>query len=209
MRPDQPVCAIVQARMSSRRFPGKVLAPFRGRPVILHVLDAVARALPDAPVMVATSTDESDDPLDAYLRARGVDVRRGPLDDVFERFRQVLADRSERWVLRVCADSPLIDPGLMRRVVERAVTSDADIVTTTQPRTFPKGQSPEVVRVSTLMEVPPDLLTAGHREHVTSVFYEHGGRYRVVNVIAEPGMPSGESQAIDSIEDLHRLEAAC
>jgi spore coat polysaccharide biosynthesis protein SpsF len=65
------VRVFVQARMSSRRFPGKVLAPFHGRPIIRHVLDRVARALPEVPRTVVTSVEASDDPLAAYLEALG------------------------------------------------------------------------------------------------------------------------------------------
>ena len=64
----------VQARMSSRRFPGKVLAPFAGRPLIDHVLEQVAKALPRKRIVVATSTEPSDDPLVAYLRECGVKI---------------------------------------------------------------------------------------------------------------------------------------
>ena len=78
------VRAFVQARMSSARFPGKVLAPFRGRPILWHVVDRVARALPDVPRVIVTSTDASDDPIAAYAQAIDTACFRGPLDDVFE-----------------------------------------------------------------------------------------------------------------------------
>ncbi|RJR49541.1 MAG: hypothetical protein C4576_06605 [Desulfobacteraceae bacterium] len=111
------VQAIMQARMSSRRFPGKVLAPFRGKPVIWHVVAAVRRALPRIPIVVATSTDAVDDPLNVYLRDLGIAVFRGSRDCVFDRFRACVAVHPCEWVLRICADSPLMDTKLLQTVV--------------------------------------------------------------------------------------------
>src|SRR5687768_13033965 len=105
--------AIVQARMSSQRFPGKVLAPFRGRPIIDHVVAAIRSALPEVPVVVATSTEHSDDPLAAYLGSTGTAFHRGPLADVFSRFRGCLVAHPADWVLRVCADSPLLGAAML------------------------------------------------------------------------------------------------
>src|SRR5262245_18083216 len=88
------VRAFIQARMSSRRFPGKVLAPYRGRPRITHVLSAIDAAFGGSvPLSVLTGTDRPDDPLRVYLDSLGVDVWRGPLDDVYDRFRQCLEAR--------------------------------------------------------------------------------------------------------------------
>ena len=95
----------VQARMSSVRFPGKVLAPFRGRPIIDHVLSRIAQAVPSDRTIVATSTEPSDDPLAAYLNGSGVSVFRGPLDDVLLRFQMCLEQFPCRWMVRVSADS--------------------------------------------------------------------------------------------------------
>ena len=69
--------------MGSTRFPGKVLAPFRGRPLIEHVIAAMRTSLPDCPLTVVTSTHPTDDPLANHLAAIGTDCLRGPLEDVF------------------------------------------------------------------------------------------------------------------------------
>jgi hypothetical protein len=116
------VRAFVQARMSSRRFPGKVLAPYRGWPVIRHVMAAVTEAFGDrVPLTVLTSVEPSDDPLVAYLEHLGVDVFRGPLDDVFERFRQCLCGRPCAWMLRLNADT-YDESDEIRPMLEHAVS---------------------------------------------------------------------------------------
>ncbi len=189
--------------MSSRRFPGKVLAPFRGRPLIWHVLDRVARALPDVPRLVVTSTDPSDDPLAAYLAMLGQPCFRGPLDDVLERFRLAAVQVGARYLLRVCADSPLLDERVLRAVMA-AHDPALDLVTTTQPRTFPKGHNAELINAASLAALTE--LDADDREHVTRAFHRRPERFKIVNV--ESGDPELARQelAVDTVEDLHRLE---
>lgn len=198
--------AFVQARMSSTRFPGKVLAPFRGTPIVAHVVRAAAAAVGSDAVLVLTSTEESDDPLAAYLEQVGVSCFRGPLDDVFERFRLAARAYPCDWVVRLCADSPLLDPALVREVV--AVAGDGvDIVTTVFPsRTVPKGNAVELVRSAVLLAVDIDDLDDRDREHVFPYFYRHADAYAIRSV--EPRSAVMPDAVVDTVDDLLRLEDA-
>lgn len=191
--------------MSSRRFPGKVLAPFRGHPIIWHVLDRVSRALPDVPRVVVTSTDPTDDPLAAYLASIGASCFRGPLDDVFERFRLAAREHGAAWMLRMCADSPLLDARVLTAVVG-AFDPALDLITTTAPRTFPKGHNAELINGATFAAIDARELDAEDREHVTRFLHRNPQRFRIRNV--ESGDPALAAQelAVDTIEDLQRLE---
>jgi spore coat polysaccharide biosynthesis protein SpsF len=193
--------------MSSRRFPGKVLAPFRGRPIIAHVLDRVDRALPGAPRVVVTSSEQTDDPLAVYVRDLGVSVFRGPLHDVFERFRRALAAHPCVWVLRVCADSPLLEEEMLRSVVA-ARSANVDLITTTQRRTFPRGSNAELIRTAALDAMDPTELTPEDREHVTPFFHRNPARFRIVNVESGDPRRAELSVAVDTLDDLTRLEGA-
>jgi spore coat polysaccharide biosynthesis protein SpsF len=197
----------VQARMSSRRFPGKVLAPFRGHPIIWHVLDRIARALPALPRLVVTSTDPTDDPLAAYLDRLGTPCFRGPLDDVFERFRLAARAHGASWLLRVCADSPLIDGGVLRAVVD-AFDPALDLITTTAPRTFPKGHNAELINAATLAAIDAGELDADDREHVTRFLHRRPDRFRIKNVESGDPRLAAHDLAVDTLDDLHRLEVS-
>ncbi len=202
--------------MSSRRFPGKMLAPFRGRPVLDHVIEAVRRGAPGAPLVVLTSEQPADDPLAIYAQSRGAEVFRGALDDVLGRFRRALdavdarADQPTDWVLRICGDSPLLSGAVIRRVIETTTTApDADLITTTQQRTFPRGQNPELLRASTLRRLDDDpTLNLENREHVTHAMHVSPEGYRIVNVSSGDPTLASRRHAIDTIDDLLRLEAA-
>jgi spore coat polysaccharide biosynthesis protein SpsF len=201
------VQVFIQARMSSRRFPGKVLAPLEGRPVIHHVIEAVTRALPALPFVVATTTDEADDPLVAYLQRLDVATFRGDRDDVFARFRACLAKHPAEWVLRICADSPCLDRRVLRAVVGADLEA-ADVVSTRVPTPLAKGQNAELIRAGAFAAVDGGQLTAYDREHVTPIFYRHPERFRVVGVADQfPELTDG-AFVVDDIEDLRRLERA-
>jgi len=198
--------AFVQARMTSSRFPGKVLAPFRGVPLIRHVLRAVQGVSRLDSIVVATSTDEADDPLVAYLDTLSVTVFRGPLANVFERFRLCALQFPCEWILRVNADSPLWSAHVGQAVIDRASAEDCDLVTTIFPRTFPQGQNAELIRVSAFTAIDPATLSPHEQEHVTQVYYRHPTRYRIVNVESGKAELATCSLAVDTIDDLRRLE---
>jgi spore coat polysaccharide biosynthesis protein SpsF len=198
--------AFIQARMSSCRFPGKVLAPFRGQPLIKHVITAVRQALPSVQIIVATSTEESDAPLVAYLQQIGVTVFRGPLHNVFLRFRGCLFSYPSEWILRVSGDSPLLDARALQAVVSHANDSTCDLATTIHPRTFPRGHNTELIRASAFMSVNPEDLSPDDQAHVTPVFYRNPDRFRIVNVESGDPQLANLRLAVDTVEDLQRLE---
>lgn len=193
--------------MSSRRFPGKALAPFRGRPIIAHVLARVATVVPSALITVATSSDPTDDPLACYVESLGVAVYRGPLDDVVTRFQGCLARHPCHWFLRLCADSPLLDAEVLRSVAMRE-SAEADIVTNVFSRTYPKGHSAELVLASTFSSLDAGTLDAQQKEHLTKIYYDHPDRFRIVNVAADRPCDTSRSFVVDTLEDLRRLEAS-
>ena len=195
----------VQARTNSSRFPGKVLAPFLGQPIIRHVVERISQAVPRDRIVIATSTHASDDPLATYARDLGLAVFRGPLQDVFRRFQESLKGFPCRWFFRVCADSPLLDTSLIARMLSER-ECDVDLVTNIQPRTFPRGQSLELINSQTFAQIEPETLSEEEREHATKVFYAHPERFRIVNLVSADPKLAEQSFAVDTIEDLRRLE---
>jgi spore coat polysaccharide biosynthesis protein SpsF len=201
-----PIRVFVQARMSSRRFPGKVLAPLAGRPMIDHVLERCGGAFGADRVVLATSREESDDALAAHVRALGANVFRGDLGDVVARFQGCLAVYPCEWFVRISADSPLIDPRLIARVADRREPG-LDLVTNVRPRTFPPGQSVEVINARRFAAMDVATLTEEEREHVTLVFYNHPERYRLRNVASRDPLLAQQHLAVDTREELQAVEA--
>jgi spore coat polysaccharide biosynthesis protein SpsF (cytidylyltransferase family) len=193
--------------MTSSRFPGKVLAPFRGRPVLAHVIDGIAEALDTSRIIIATSTEASDDPIAVYAWDLGIQVFRGPLDNVFRRLQLCVEEHQCDWFFRVCADSPLLDPRLLSRMLG-LVAPDVDLVTNIFPRTFPKGRSLELLFAPTFLRIDADRLSDVQREHVTRVYYDKPGEFHIVNVFSADPAEARLNLAVDTVEDLLALEKA-
>lgn len=200
-----PIRVFVQARMSSRRFPGKVLAPLAGRPMLAHVLERCGQAFGADRVVLATSREPSDDALAQCAESLGYRVFRGELDDVLSRFQHCLAAHPCDWFVRISADSPMIDPQLIVRVASRRAPH-LDLVTNVQPRTFPAGQSVEVVRSEPFAKIDPRALSADEREHLTQVYYRNPARFKLLNVPSRDATLARQHLTVDTPEDLRAAE---
>ena len=200
------VRAFIQARMSSTRFPGKVLAPLNGRPIIAQVISQMAEVMPADQITVATSTEPSDDPLVSYVQYLGISVYRGSLDDVFGRLQLCLKQYPCTWFFRVCADSPFLDSSLFQSMLRYRQKLDIDLVTNVYPRTFPKGKSVEMLNAATFAKIDPNQLSSEEKEHLTKVYYLHPTKFRIINLESPDPSLAEKSFAVDTLEDLRRLE---
>ena len=176
--------AILQARMTSSRLPGKVMAPVLGEPMIGRQVERLRRARRIDSLMVATSFHESDDGLATYCESLDLEVFRGPLDDVLERYRGALARHPQaRAVVRLTADCPLADPDLIDRVIDHHHAQGADYTSNTLgTRTYPHGLDTEVIRSEVLFEAAERAVDPYEREHVTPYIYRRPETYRLAGV---------------------------
>lgn len=162
-----PTVALIQARMSSSRLPGKVLEPLQGLPLIVYMARRAARARHLDSVQVVTSTDASDDALADAVAAAGLRVFRGDLNDVLKRYADAAAACDAAEVVRLTGDCPLIDPGVIDAVIAARRSTGADYASNVAPPSFPDGLDVECFTRATL-ERAHALATRGpEREHVT------------------------------------------
>jgi spore coat polysaccharide biosynthesis protein SpsF len=187
------LAAVVQARMSSTRFPGKMLHVVRGKPLLEYVLDRARLSEHIDLVVVATSVESTDTPIATYCAASGVECFRGSLGDVAGRFLEACEFYELDAFVRICGDSPLLDAALIDRGVQEFLESGADVVTNVSPRTFPAGQSVEVVRTTVFRDACARMTRVEHFEHVTGFLYQHAREYRVHNFTN----PAGNESEID------------
>jgi len=195
------VLAIVQARSSSSRLPGKVLEPVEGEAMVLRQLERIARAATIDTLVVATSVDESDDVLADLLAANGLRVRRGPLHDVFSRFSSVVEEFEPSVIVRLTADCPLTDPAVIDAVVTSHLRSGADYSSNVLERTFPHGLDVECVSAPAFAAASAMNLSAQDREHVTLAIYSHPELFRL-NSVTQSVDRSALRWTVDYPEDL-------
>ena len=174
--------------------------------MVRHVIRAAESLVAIGDIVIATSTASSDDPVVSYCTSLGATVIRGPLDDVIERFRLCARQRPTDWLLRLNADSPLIPPHILARIVDARNRGTFDLITTIFPRTFARGHNAELIRRSALLAIGDEELTAEDREHVTAFFYKHSARFAICNIESETRVVADASFAVDTLDDLRRLE---
>ena len=139
---------IVQARMSSKRLPGKVLMKIQGKTLIERVVERVSESKYVTKIIVATSKHNTDIPLRKLCFNKKIECYASSLSNVAHRFYEVLEKYDSKSFLRINADSPFIDPQLIDKCLFKFNNTNSDIVTNVFPRTFPKGQSVEIIKSS-------------------------------------------------------------
>ena len=192
--------------MNSSRLPGKAMRGLRGRTILGHVVDRLRLCRTLDGLWIATSTDYADDAIEAFARSEGVRLYRGTLHDVAGRLLKAARAAGADALVRISADSPLIDPAIVDRAVILYRAERPDLVSNVLRHTFPKGQSVEVIGVSALARAHQEMTTAEQREHVTPWFYANPARVRIVGF--ETASPREAMQlSVDTAEDLRRIEA--
>ena len=175
------ILAILQARMSSTRLPGKVLRPLAGAPMVLRQIERTNRSRRIDRLVVATSDDRTDDVLTDVLEAKGAEVFRGPLEDVLGRYAGALQAKGPAdHVVRMTADCPFIDWQVIDAVIEAHLAADVDYTANTWGRrSFPKGLDVDIVKAAVLAEAAAEASDPYEREHVLPFIYGHPERYRL------------------------------
>jgi len=191
--------------MNSQRLPGKVLKEVEGKPLLLYLLERLEKSPVLERIVVATSDGGSDEPIADFCRCREISCFRGSLANVAERFCRLLNHYPGDAFVRISGDSPLLDPRLVTEAVVTLERSTADLVTNVLLRTFPKGQSVEVLRRDVFMRHYPCFAEDHDREHVTPYFYRKSEMFNILNI--ESGEDWGEVQmSVDTEEDFLMIE---
>ncbi|MBI9043066.1 MAG: glycosyltransferase family protein [Anaerolineaceae bacterium] len=205
MEKEQKIVAIIQARMSSSRLPGKVLTEISGKPMLAYVVERARMSKFVDEVVVATTTDQSDDPIEAYCLTSKTPLYRGDLYDVLDRYYQTAKAYQADMVVRLTADCPLLDPNVLDETISAMVSQKADFGANRLPppwkRTYPIGLDVEVCTFHALERAWQEAGEKYHREHVMPYLYEEEGRFKVVVIDHEPDY--GHMRwTVDTQEDL-------
>ncbi len=170
------IVAILQARMSSTRLPGKVLKPLAGAPSLARQLERLERSMRLDRLVVATSVNPEDEAIATLCADRGTACFRGSLSDVLDRVYQAALSQAPLpdHVVRLTADCPLTDWRLIDSLIEVHLKGGFDYSSNTIPRSYPKGLDAEIVTLAALEEAWRKAANDYQREHVTPYFYQAG-----------------------------------
>lgn len=221
--------AIVQARMSASRFPGKVLQDIGGKPMLARVVERTRRSRIVNQVIVATSLESTDDPIEWFCSQQGYDCFRGSLHDVLDRVYQAARFYTAGVVVRITADCPVIDPTVIDQTLSAFFGRGSQLITKSTPkpvefpsetepawdfvanrlpppwrRTFPIGLDTEICTFSALETAWREAELPHQREHVMPFLYENEQRFRILLVNHDPDF--GDYRwTVDTAEDLELI----
>ena len=172
------VVAIIQARMGSKRLPGKVLAEVHGEPLLWYLLERLKRCKKINKIVVATSTADQDTAIELFCRKTGICCFRGSEDDVLDRYYQCAVLHKVESIVRITADCPLIDPGITDSVIGFYLKNRSFDMVTTGP-TYPEGLDTTVFSFASLHVAWSESDLKSEREHVTPFIWKNDKRFKI------------------------------
>jgi spore coat polysaccharide biosynthesis protein SpsF len=199
------IVAIIQGRMSSSRLPGKVLKEIAGKAMLELVVERARLATTIDEVVVATTTEPEDAEIEKFCQEHSIPVYRGSLNDVLDRFYQAAKLYRADAIVRLTADCPLLDPGVVDHTVEVFLQSGVDFAANRLPppfkRTYPIGLDTEVCTFAALERAWNEASLPYEREHVMPYLYDVDGRFKIIRVDYDKDY--GERRwTVDTPEDL-------
>jgi len=198
------VVAIIQARMGSRRLPGKALILIQGRTVLEHVIERVRRIKRIDAMVIATSVKKENDAIERKAKAIGVPCYRGSEEDVLDRFVRTAQVYNADHIVRITADCVLLDPQVVDEIIELHLREGYDYTSNILKRTYPRGIVAEVFTQETLHKIATCAVNTYHREHVTTYLRDHPEEFRVGNLEAPSGHFNSEWRwVLDTKDDLN------
>ncbi|MEZ4752909.1 MAG: NTP transferase domain-containing protein [Bdellovibrionota bacterium] len=196
--------AIIQARMSSSRLPGKSLLPFGKSNLLQHQINVLSACPKLDLIIVATSDHQSDQAIADYCEQMNIECFRGPLDNVAQRFYLAIKHYKPDVFARFCADRPFYDWRILDQAYKNILSTGADICTNVTPATFPKGQTTEVIKANLYLETFHEMQETEDLEHVTRYFYQNKECFQIENITSDTGDHADINLCIDTKEDYDR-----
>jgi spore coat polysaccharide biosynthesis protein SpsF len=203
------IAIIVQARMGSTRYPGKVLRTVNEKPLLMYLIERLRRVELAHEIIVATTQEPQDDIIERFCVDNQIICFRGSTNDVLARFLGAIEKYAIDVVIRVTGDCPLIDPALIDDII-RAYLANIGLVdyvsNCTVTRTFPRGMDAELVTAAVLKKIN-DLITLSiDREHVTNFINRYPERFKRLG-LSQSVDQSSLRLTVDTEEDFLLIRA--
>lgn len=201
------VVCIIQARIGSTRLPAKVLRELCGKPMLAHVIQRVKEARTVDEIIIATTTNESDDAIVKLAASMKIKAFRGSEQDVLSRYLGAARETGADIVIRITSDCPLIDPDTVDAAVRFFIDNDFDYIQACSETGFPRGLDTEVFTFKALEKVGETARESSYREHVTLYMYRHPEEFRIgfCNAPKELNHPEWRL-CVDEINDFSLIE---
>ena len=204
---NKKICATIEARMTSSRLPGKVLMEFCGKSDLQHIIERLKRSRYVDEVVVATTVNETDNPIIDLCKKINCSYYRGSEEDVLSRVLEAAKSVKADIIVEITGDCPVIDWRHVDHLIEMFFSGEYDYASNTIERTFPRGFDTQVFPVSVLEEVNEITKSPIDHEHVSIYIYTHPEKYHLLNWHAEDKLFHPEFEiTLDTIEDYRLIK---
>ncbi len=180
------IIATIEARMTSSRLPGKVLLPASGIPMLQHLVNRLKSVPSIEEIVLATTTNISDDPLVLFARQMKITYYRGSENDVMDRVIGAAASVNADIIVEITGDCPIIDPNIIEQVIRTYKYNKVDYVSNVSIRSYPDGMDVQVFSLNTLIKSGKMTNESLDREHVTLYIRNHPEIFSHINLVAPP-----------------------
>ncbi len=192
--------------MSSKRLPGKVLLKLDQKVLLEWTIERLKKNAYKIPVAVISSDKQSDKPIEEFCDRNKVLFYKGSLENVIKRFHMACKFFQEDFFIRVSGDSPLIDPKLIDKAYEIHCKQNFDLITNIMKRSFPKGQSVELISRKAINHLQKFNLSNEEKEHVTLGFYKNKDKFNIYNFESGSKKYALQQQSIDTLNDYLKIK---
>jgi len=197
---------IILCRYNSSRLPGKILREINGKPILKYIFESLSQVVSPENIIVATSEEETDNPIVEYCKKNKINVFRGSLENVAERFLECAKHFNLDYATRINGDNLFIDLNTIKSMLEIARKNTFDLVSNVKNRTFPKGMSVEMVKVNYYNEIYKKFNKPEHFEHVTIYLYQNDAEQNFYYFFNQTCIEAAGIQM--AIDDQHDFETA-
>lgn len=201
------IFAIIEARMTSSRLPGKVILPVLEKPMLHYLVSRLQRVSSLDGIALATTSNQTDEPLREFAKSESIACYSGSEEDVMGRVIETAKYTSSDLIVEVTGDNPIIDPEIVELAIRTYLANDLDYVGNSHVRTYPIGMDVQVFRLETLVRSASQTNSKLDREHVTLHMKNHPELFSHLNIVAPPSLHWPElSLTLDEDKDYELLK---
>jgi len=184
------IVTVIQARTGSSRLPNKILLPLSNAPLLYRMYERVAASKLKGIIVIATTTDKSDDQVEELCKEYQLNCYRGHPTDLLDRHYQAAILLKADAVVKIPSDCPLIDPNVIDKVLQFYIDNSEkyDFVSNLHPATYPDGNDVEIMSSETLKKAWKEAKLELEREHTTPYLWENPDKFRIGNVSWDTGL---------------------
>ena len=180
------IVATIEARMTSSRLPGKPMMEGCGHPMLGHLVDRLKAVESIDIIVLATTTNQTDDAMAQYASSIGIEVFRGDEDDVMGRVVNAGKSVDADVIVEITGDCPIIDPEIIEQAIRSYRENTYEYVGNQHIRSYPDGMDVQVFALETLVKSEAMTNEPLDREHVTLHIRNNPQIFSHLNLVAPP-----------------------